>query len=279
MAISSLYSRRKRQLENAGKAEVYQYDDVPHSLRVQIIHIWRGTIGQCSRSNRHSYGFGQRPPNSDDWWNEIHSVLAREKGLFELASADNDLDRCAHYLLSATNVEDILDTIEVTFRRIQNLAKLDKGQWQLEAVRRDLEQRPNDALAELNFRLREAEVGYQFENGEIIRIDSQFVHAEAVKPALSLLSDARFLGPHEEFLHAHESYRTAKPDDHKKREDAIAGALKAFESTLEVICDLKKWPHPANATAIPLIKIVIDNGLIPPFLQSSMEGLATLTGC
>ena len=124
---------------------------------------------------------------------------------------------------------------------------------------------------------KEASVGYQFENGQIIRVDDQFVHAEVVKPALALLSDPRFKGPREEFLRAHELYRTAKPSDHKALEDSVATALKAFESTLKVICQLKKWPHPPNATAAPLVQVVIDNGLIPPYLKSSLEGLATLS--
>jgi hypothetical protein len=270
MAILDTYSRRKRQLENTEKADVYQYDVVPHPLRVQIIHIWRAAIGICPRPR-----LGPTPPNSNDWWNELHSVLAREKGLFVLGQGDTPLDRCADYLLSATNIEDILDTVEVTFRLIYKLS-LDEHRWHLEANRRNLKQRPNEAITELNFRFREAGVGYQFESGQIIRVDSRYIHAEAVKPALVLLSDPRFKGPHEEFLHAHELNRTAKPNDHKKLEDAIAGALKALESTLKVICDLSKWPYPPNATAIPLIKLVIEKGLIPPLLQSSIEGLATL---
>ena len=132
-------------------------------------------------------------------------------------------------------------------------------------------------LLELNFRLTEAGVGYQFEQGQVLRVDSQLVHSDAVKPALALLSDARFQGPHQEFLHAHELYRTAKPGDHKALEDAIAAALKAFESTMKVICDLNKWPYDANATAAPLVQTVIKNGLVPQYLQSSLEGLATLS--
>jgi hypothetical protein len=273
VSIVDLYSRRKRLLEKGGEADVYQYKDVPRSLRVQIIYIWREAIGQCFQPN--PYGMGHRPPNSNDWWKEIHSKLAREKGLFALGPGETPLDQCANYLLSATHIEDILDTVELTFGVIHNLG-LDERRWQREANHRNLKQRPDAAITELNFRFREAGVGYQLENGQIIRVDSQYIHAEALKSVLVLLSDPRFSGPQEEFLHAHELYRTAKPNDHKKLEDAVAGALKAFESTLKVICDLSKWPYPANITAVPLIKLVIEKGLIPSFLQSSLEGLATL---
>jgi hypothetical protein len=201
--------------------------------------------------------------------------------MFALAKADNALERCAKYLLDASSIDDVLDVIEVTFGTIYEIARtqaqMQPYDWANEVRRLRIKQEPEAAIFELNFRLREAGVGYQFEQGQVVRVDSQYVHAEAVKPALALLSDPRFQGPHQEFLHAHELYRTAKPGDHKALEDAVAAALKAFESTLKVICDLNKWSYPVNATVAPLIQTVIDNGLIPPYLQSSLVGLATLS--
>jgi hypothetical protein len=226
------------------------------------------------------YEYDERP-NNEDCWREIHGALAREKGMFELAKGDDALTRCANYLMAASSTDDILNLIEVTFRTIssiaQSRAKMQRYEWESEVNRRGIKQDPEAAIFELNFRLREAGVGYQFEQEQIVRIDSQYVHAEAVKPALELLSDPRFQGPHQEFLHAHELYRAAKPGDDKELEDAVAAALKAFESTLKVICDLKRWPHPANATASPLIQTVIDKGLIPLYLKSSLDGLVTLS--
>jgi hypothetical protein len=194
-----------------------------------------------------------------------------------LASGATAFERCANYLLSTESIEDVLDIIELTFGQVQWLASLGEGHWRQEAYERGLIQRPNDAITELNLRLRKASLGYQFENGQIIHVDDQFVHAEVMKPALALLSDPRFNGPREEFLRAHELYRTAQPSDHKALEDSVGAALKAFESTIKVICNIKKWTPPANATAIPLIKFVIEKGLISGYLQSSLEGLATLS--
>jgi hypothetical protein len=42
---------------------------------------------------------------------------------------------------------------------------------------------------------------------------------------------------------------------------------------MKAICDARKWPRPANATAIPLIDILCKNGLIPPELESHFSGL------
>ncbi len=280
MPILDLYSRRRRQVDKAGQPDVYRYDDIRQELRVQIIQIWRDAIGPCLPPDPYGMRGYDEPPNSEDWWREIHAALAREKGMFVLAKGDNALERCTKYLLDTSSIDDVLDVIEVTFRTIyaisQMKAQMQQYEWEAEARRRGIKQEPEDAILELNFRFREAGLGYQFDQEHIFRVDSEYIHARVVKPALTLLSDPNFQGPHQEFLHAHELYRAAKPGDHKALEDVIASALKALESTLKVICDLKKWPHSANATAAPLIKIVIEKGLIPSFLQSSMEGLATL---
>lgn len=269
MPLLDLYSRRKRQAEKAGQPDVYQYEDVPREVRVQIIQIWRDAIGP----------FPPPPhPCAADryWWLEIHEVLCREKGLFTLADGRNAFERCANYLLGASKIEDVLDVIEVTFRLVHRLRALEKRQWESQARQRGLRQRPDDAIEELNFRLLEAAVGYQFENGRILRVDSQYLHANAVKPALTLLSDPRFEGPHQEFLHAHERYRAARPGDSKVFEDAITNALKAFESVLKVICDLKGWTDAPKATANGLIECVVRKNLVPPFLKPSLLALATL---
>lgn len=265
MSIFDLYSRRKRQGKTAGKADVYQYDDLPQPLRVQVVNLWRWAIGPVLTG-----GFANQP----NWsiWVAIQEGLAHEKGVPVLASGDDPFTRCVKYFLSERPIDDLLDLLELTFRYIANLADLNEYQ------RRDrgITVTGEEAIYELNFRLREAGVGYQFEGNSIIKLDSQYVHSEAVKPALILLADGRFRGPQQEFLHAHEQYRKARSDDHKKLEDVVTGALKSFESTLKVICDLKKWQYDPKATAAPLVQLVIDKGLIPSYLQSSLEGLATL---
>ena len=46
----------------------------------------------------------------------------------------------------------------------------------------------------MNGRFQVRGVGYQFADGEIIRVDSHLIHAEVVKPALSLLRGVEFAG-------------------------------------------------------------------------------------
>ena len=113
-------------------------------------------------------------------------------------------------------------------------------------------------------------VGYQFESGEVIRVDSQFVHAEVVRPALALLSASAFAGAEKEFLNAHEHYR------HGRYEEAIAEALKAFESAMKSICTKRKWSFNTTDTAKQLLDACIREGLVPASLQSEFSALRSV---
>lgn len=113
-------------------------------------------------------------------------------------------------------------------------------------------------------------MGYEFTDNEIIRIDSQLIHSEVVKPALLVLRGKSFAGAQQEFLTAYEHYR------HKKYKEALNEALKAFESTLKGICHKRKWPHDSGATSKALIDICYAKGLVPMFWQNHMAGLRSL---
>src|ERR1700746_3463127 len=39
MAVFDLFSKRKKRRASQGKADVYQYDEIPERLRIQIVHI------------------------------------------------------------------------------------------------------------------------------------------------------------------------------------------------------------------------------------------------
>jgi hypothetical protein len=133
--------------------------------------------------------------------------------------------------------------------------------------------KPDAAIAKLNRRFREHSIGYEFAGGEIIRVDSKFIHAEAVRPALHLLQDAgvEFAGAFQEFLGAHERHRKGE------QKDAIISACKSFESTMKAICIARSWPFDAQKdTVAKLIEIVFANGLVPAYLQNHVSALRTV---
>lgn len=257
MGIFDTYSKRRERLEKAGQPDVYVYDELPDNLRVQIVHIWLDAIGSYfTEGQLFPY---QDPPPSNYLWQQIYDIMCRELGELRLSRSTRPHSQCIDYLLNEQNIDNALDIIEVSFRIIDtDVRRLNENERRRSAIR----QTPDEAITELNHRFKEHSVGYQYVNGKIIQVDSQYVHAEVVRPAISLLKDVKFEGAEEEFLKAHEHYRNGR---HK---EAIAEANKAFESTMKSICSNMKWKVPANATASRLIETCLDNELIPSSLQS-----------
>jgi len=76
-----------------------------------------------------------------------------------------------------------------------------------------------------------------------------------------------FKGANEEFLSAHAHYREGK------YKECLNDSLKAFESTLKVICHKRRWAFKATDSAKNLIDLIFEKELIPPFLQSHFTGI------
>jgi hypothetical protein len=119
---------------------------------------------------------------------------------------------------------------------------------------------PGKGLIELNERLLQHGVGYQFENGYIIRVDSQYVHAEVVKEALRLLYVPEFREANDEFMTAHRHFREGK------LRDCNTTALRTTENVLKVICDGKGWNYDTRDSFERLLAIVQGEGLFPDYL-------------
>jgi AbiJ N-terminal domain 4 len=272
MNIHDLYSKRKKRIEHGNQPEIYQYETLPIKFRRQVIHIWYTAIVPYEKFVDYTC------------WQGIHKILTRELGEFSFSLAgqlsilpninNNPFEECQEFLLNTeTSTDNLLDLIELTFNRIDRdiryLNNTDSNISSLNAEGFDL-QHPDDAIEELNHRFREHAVGYQYSNGQIIRVDSGFIHSEVVIPALKLLSNQCFAGAEQEFLSAHRHYRQ---QDYKP---AIVDALKSFESTMKIICDGLNWNYSKNDTAAKLIGIIFEKKLIPDYLQNHMTGLRSI---
>lgn len=271
MAIEDLYSKRKKRLERAGQPDVYQYDNLPAPFRVQVAHIWLGAIGRYIDTSR-SYSALIYDTSANQFWARIRNQMCQEKGVFSLVpDRQTPEEECINYLLTA-DLDGALDIIEFSFEVIDRFVRREPGLA-------GATQGADEAISDLNQRFKEHAIGYQYTGGMIIKVDSQFLHAEAVRPALALLNEAGFRGPDEEFINAFEHYR------HGRNKEAIAEALKAFESTMKSICSARNWPFPNVPTAKPLLDLPFQKELIPDELKghfgtfrAAMEsGLPTLS--
>ena len=261
MPVADLFSYRRRVAEG-NVPDVFTYDSLPKKLLIQIIHIWRDAIGPY----HHSRGSAMyNRPHNNDGWQLIHDIVSREHGVFEL-DPDQRIDkRCEAYLLSSPSIEAALDLIEVSFRYVDRIARnLSEYEQQDAGITATADQ----AIEELNERFRRAGVGYQFEAGKLICMESELLHSDVVRPSLAYLNHEGFEGPRAEFLKAHTHYRAGET------RAAITEANNAFESTLKAICDQRSWPYPEKPGASHLLKTVRENGLLPDYLDQSFDQLA-----
>ncbi len=263
MALFDLFSKRQKKLRG-NVPDVYMYDKIPPALRVQVVHIWKDVLGGYEEyANRDYFG-------TYECYKFIVETLCREYGVFRLPPTQSYEQRdfikeLADFVLQVPETEKALDAIELGARVINGYTRSFEHR-----KRQNAEELADAAISELNARFKEHAVGYQFADGEIIRVDSELVHAEVVKPALTLLRANEFAGAQAEFLKAHEHYRH---DNHK---EALAECLKAFESVMKAICDKRKWRYDPNATSKALVDICFQRELIPAFWQSHFAGLRSL---
>lgn len=256
MPIFETYSKRK-----AGSPDVFTYDDISVKLKTQIYHVWNRFFNQDNTKGENAMFIRE----------QIHNLILEEEGKKILYEYDNCFDddpvnQVEMYFEDLDSTDKILDVIEVTFYFITKLSKflIDKNpdlQVQYSA---------ENAIEDLNYRFKENGVGFQFENGKIIRLDSTYAHSEIAIPTLALLTNTKFSGANEEYLKAHEHYR------HGRNKECLTECLKAFESTMKIICTEKLWTFNQTDTANKLIKICFEKYLVPTFTQNQFSSLQNL---
>lgn len=259
MAIFDLFSKRQKRLRGE-VPDVYQYEKIPGSFRVQIVQIVDETFGKdksaySKRCAAKAFKF-------------IHETLCKEYGVFTLNKHSvSDYEAIYNYFLACNDYEQTIDIIELSFQVINTQVRAEVYQDFTENKKLD----PDEAIKELNVRFRENGVGYQFESNEIIRMDSQILHSEVVKPTLKLLgNEKRFKGANEEFLNAHLHFRNGL------NKECLVDTLKAFESVMKAICQKQGWLYKQTDTAKTLIDECLKNNLIPTYLQSQFSSLRNL---
>ncbi len=229
-----------------------------------------------------------------NFWSDIEHAFCVSRGIYTLGNSNNEardsISATRNFFLNA-GLDDALDIIEMTFQKLPS--------WQEEINYRRYIPSPlesedtispdapdrmsmfsstpmgvdrvlifaDEAIAALNERFEQHHIGYEFVDGQLIKKDSQFIHAEVTKPALNLLHDMNFRGASDEFLKAQDHYR------YGRYKESIVEALKAFESTMKSIYDARRWSYSATGTAATLIGVAFTNELIPSYLQSQFTAL------
>jgi hypothetical protein len=268
MPIFQTFSKRKKALEKAGQDDVYQYSTLPQRFRVQATQILAATLGDALEGDNFN---GYRKLPSFGIWEAIFKIQTHELGVYTLSkSSPSHTDpqrQCLDAILQA-DTDQALDVIELALHAAVKFKKALEQRMGITSYR--IPQEVDDAVEEMNSRFKEHSLGYQYTNGQIIRVDSELIHQEVVRPALRLLGELQFRGASEEFEKAFEHFR------HQNHKEAITEAAKAFESTLKSICDARQWKYKPTATAKDLLDVVFEKELIPSELLSQFSALRSV---
>lgn len=266
-----LYSERIKNRD--GEPEVYIYDEFPEAFRNQVFYIMTDILdklGDCCCE-----------------WDDLHDEFCREKGLKLLG--DWNVTRGGYgkhnieQFISKASSPEFLDLLDFAFYIFNGEGReVDVPQYYhnvfvgavenniYDTIIKEVNNGIDKAIAELNYRFKQHNLGYEFVNGEVIRIDNKMIHQEVIKPALKLLYEEGFDGAEEEFRKAFEYRRKC---DNK---NAILEAGKSFESTMKTICDKKGYAYDkAKDTAKQLINILESNNFYPSYISSHMANLRT----
>lgn len=249
-----LYSRRKKDAE--GNSEVFIYDEFQQTFRNQFFKIINDVFDEAINKN-HDFR------NIVKWLCESYS---REKGIKAIYGDYCDANSiCAlEYYIDNCNNEDFLDLMDFIFGFFISNPKIHEY-FYLED-----DNFFKSAIDELNLRLKQHSLGYEFINGKIVVKTSTVAHENIIKPALQLLLDEDFRGAEEEYLLAFEHFKKGE------NKDAILNAIKAFESTMKAIClGLKYTFDKDKDTAKVLIKILENNSFYPSYLNNHITGIRT----
>ncbi|HEK1998006.1 TPA: hypothetical protein SMS20_000579 [Proteus mirabilis] len=271
MKIRNTYSKRQKQ-QRGELPDVYQYDSLSEQLINQICHLITNRMGNCNNYFNIRV-FGEKDKFPDYIYEEIYRELCfnwGEKNLITIKSEHNQSFQTDIFtrLENEENIEKCLDIIEICFSILEerkdeitkkrNINTLIDHNYQL--------------ISDLNQLFKEAATGYQFEGNQIVRVDSQLIHSEVVKPTLLILSSTeKYNGVLDEFMSAHEHYRN------KKYKETLNDCLKSFESLMKAIHEKRNWAYTPNDTAKKLISSCLANNLIPEYLQNQFSSFRMST--
>lgn len=253
-----LFSERKQEA-NGEISDVYKYLDFPISFRNQVFDI----LANLFEINEDTYCCYLGESDEERLWNRICETYAHEKGIKSIHKdyySDNDRDAFEHYSDHCKN-EDYLDLLDYVFTEWVDRTEVSQtfGRCKVQA-----------AIDELNYRLKQHSLGYEFIDGHLIEKTNEQIHREIIKPAIHLLAGKDFEGANEEYFAAFDCF---KQGDNK---GAILNAGKAFESTLKVICAKMKYTlEKGEDTAKKLIEVLKKNNFFPAYLSEHLNAICT----
>src|ERR1019366_10647117 len=169
--IFETFAHRKRLQSRKGEPEIYTYDQAPEHMRHQIcVALAEGIAVYYGR-----VGYNEPPPNADGIWGSIDRLCRKELESYLSYLHESNLSlRILNYIRNVQDIDDFLSAVEIGCRCHSIISNV------FEHKARGAEQKAADAIEEINARFEQHSVGYRFDNGQIIRVDSKLTHAEII---------------------------------------------------------------------------------------------------
>lgn len=247
----TLYSQRLK--DASGEPEVFKYNEFPQSFRNQFYTIVSNVL--------------LHQDSARSLISALCKVYAQEKGLKSISGnnfpENNSLAALQRYI-DTCNSQDFIDFMDFIFGYFISNHKVQQEYYVF------YDNFSKGAIEELNLRLKQHQLGYEFTNGQIIVKTNTFAHKNIVKPSLVLLADEEFRGAEDEYLAAFDRFRSGQ------NKDAILNAAKAFESVMKTICLGLGYPFDEKrATIKPLVEILKTQSFFPAYLETHLSTICT----
>lgn len=242
---------------------------VPPTFRARVLMLCRDTFQTPHAGNYEG-----------EFWTEMHRRLTYLQGASPLAPDAGPRNEAedAMYFLHTCSSEQFFDFIEYIFqlkmfwrfrdraaemvKSINDFLRLDDLPYHLtdlvETEREDTSQGRRGTVIEVTA------------NPKVILREHQVVHNTAIAPALALLTRSEFVHANAEFLEALEDYRRGDLGD------CLTKCNSAFESSLKVICDKRRWNYAQHDTTSTLVTTVVKGAGLPSFFEQPLVLVGTI---
>ena len=114
------------------------------------------------------------------------------------------------------------------------------------------------------------EVSVVVSHPQVILREHEVTHSYAVTPVIRLLDQESFTSANQEFLAALEDYKRGR------HEECLTRCGSAFESTMKLICERRKWPYKDSGTTSQLLKVLLGYSTLDSYFEQPLLIIATL---
>lgn len=270
------FSIRKRQ-SSPGK----EPDVISDAFRKRVLLYWRDYIsGNSPVIDQYMYD-----QFLFTFWPEMHNALQNLYGRFYLSdsSFQDDIPRDLEEFLWACSAEEFFDFMELAFKLPVSWRLRYNSDHIVDSFNAMF--RIEDLPYQLTYWIvcKEADQGLPTTGPppmrttidttafpQVIRVDEDVTHQEAIKPALAALNAPHFNQPNQDFLKALRHYR----DD--EFADCLTACGATMESTLKVLCDRNGWQYNQTDTLKTLLDVVILNSSLESFFKQTLMLIGTI---